>query len=189
MKIIPYQYFLKDDGVFPNNNFPVVHYKKVIGNPVPKWLSCAYFKFIFFENDWLNNLKTGIATFHHYHSNTHKVLGVCSGKIMLLLGGESGLQITIEKGDVLIIPAGVAHKNLGNENDVICVEGYADGITQDIRYGRLHERPVADISIALAPFPVTDPLLGEGAGLVKVWKKIEALGRIKFLQAVKINVG
>jgi uncharacterized protein YjlB len=180
MKRICLQYFVNDNGIFPNNVLPVLHYKKVISIPVPACFSYAWFRFIFFENDWTNNHKSGIAMSHRYHSNTHKVLGVCSGRTMLQLGGENGMLVSIVKGDVLIIPAGVAYKNLGHENNVTCVAGYTEGIKCDVQYGRLRERPVTDISIALAPFPGTDPVLGRDAGLVKIWKKVERMAGAKY---------
>ncbi len=187
MKHTSIQYFLSDDGIFPNNMLPVLHYKKVISIPLPACFNYAWFKFIFFENDWPNNHKSGIAVSHRYHSNTHKVLGVCSGKTILQLGGENGIHINIIKGDVLIIPAGVAYKNLGQENNVTCVAGYTEGIECDVQYGKPRERPVTDISIALAPFPGTDPVLGRGAGLVKIWKQVERMSAAKYFRSTPMN--
>jgi uncharacterized protein YjlB len=54
-------------------------------------------------------------------------MAVIKGHTTLLLGGENGKQISIQKGDIIVIPAGVAHKNRGNMKDVICVGGYPDG--------------------------------------------------------------
>jgi len=64
------------------------------------------------------------------------VLGVCKGEPLLQLGGENGISLFIQQGDVLIIPAGVAHKNLGKENDLICVGAYPDGRDYDMNYGK-----------------------------------------------------
>ena len=76
----------------------------------------------------------------------------------------------VEKGDVLVIPAGVAHINLGEENDVICVGGYPGGRDYDIKRGRKDERPRADKNIAEVPLPQTDPVFGKRGGLLKIWK-------------------
>ncbi len=57
------------------------------------------------KNNWSNSWRNGIFNFHHYHSITHEVLGVHSGNAKVLLGGDRGILINAEKGDVIIIPA------------------------------------------------------------------------------------
>jgi uncharacterized protein YjlB len=55
---------------------------------------------------------------HHYHSTTHEVLVVYQGRAKVCFGGLSNpkrVEMQVEKGDVIIIPAGVAHALL---NDV-----------------------------------------------------------------------
>jgi uncharacterized protein YjlB len=81
------------------------------------------------------------------------VPGVCKGETLLQLGGEQGV--------ILVIPAGVAQINLGEEKDVICVGGYPDGRDYDIKTGRKNERPRADKNIAAVPLPQTDPVFGK----------------------------
>jgi uncharacterized protein YjlB len=87
-----------------------------------------------------------------------------------LLGGEQGVTLFVEEGDVLIIPAGVAHMNLGEEKDVICVGGYPDGKDYDMNYGKKSERPATDENIASVTLPLTDPVFGKKDGLLKLWK-------------------
>jgi uncharacterized protein YjlB len=53
-----------------------------------------------------------------------------------LLGGEQGTKITIEKGDILVIPAGVAHKNIGKENDAGVVGAYLNARDYNMNYGK-----------------------------------------------------
>jgi uncharacterized protein YjlB len=69
-----------------------------------------------------------------------------------------------------VIPAGVAHINLGREKDVTCVGGYPDGMDYDMNYGKEEERPKADRNIASVPVPKTDPVFGEQGGLPDLWK-------------------
>jgi len=87
-----------------------------------------------------------------------------------MLGGEKGIVLFILEGDVLVIPAGVAHMNLGKENDVTCVGGYPEGREFDMNYGTDAERPRADHNIAALPMPNTDPVFGENGPLGKIWK-------------------
>ena len=124
---------------------------------------------IFSKNNWANSWKSGIFEYHHYHSITHEVLGVYEGETTVLLGGEQGAEIKLEKGDVLVIPAGVAHKNLGKENQLKCVGAYPNGKNYDINYGNAGERPRTDHNIAAVPVPDTDPVYGAGKGLTEAW--------------------
>ena len=97
-----------DDGKFPNSVLPVVIYRNVF-KPDEKNLA-AQFEQLFESNNWTNSWRDGIFTYHHYHSTTHEVMGVFKGNVKLHLGGEQGKIISMEKGDVIVIPAGVAHK-------------------------------------------------------------------------------
>ena len=164
----PGQYFVEDDGIFPNNSLPILFYPGIL--KLPKLFAAAKVKKLFQENNWKNNWKQGIYTYHHYHSITHEVLGICEGETLLLLGGEKGITLFIEKGDVLVIPAGVAHINLGKENDITCVGGYPDGMDYDMNYGDTGERPTADHNIVSVPLPKTDPVFGKQDGLPELWK-------------------
>ena len=167
-RIEPEKYFIKDDGIFPNSPLPVLHYPQVLR--LPKLFPAVAIKRLFQNNNWKNNWKQGIYTFHHYHSITHEVLGVCKGETLLMLGGESGITVLAQEGDVLLIPAGVAHMNLGKENDVTCVGAYPDGRDYDMNYGKAGERPKADNNIDSLPLPGSDPVYGLNGGLLKLWQ-------------------
>jgi uncharacterized protein YjlB len=167
MNVQPKQYHIKDNGTFPNSELPVLHYKKVL--ELPAMFPAVAIKRLFKEHNWTNNWRNGIFTFHHYHSNTHEALAVVKGFTTLQLGGDDGLKVMIEKGDVIIIPAGVAHRNLGHEKQVICVGGYPDGRSYDMNYGKTGERPGTDENIAAIPKPATDPVMGHDGGLPEIW--------------------
>jgi uncharacterized protein YjlB len=106
--------------------------------------------------------------FHHYHSTSHEVLGVYAGTALLHLGGEGGQKVEVKAGDILIIPAGVGHKNLESTGLGI-VGAYPDGRSWDLNKGGEGERPKADQNIASLPIPDTDPWLGQNAGLTRIW--------------------
>ncbi len=91
------------------------------------------------------------------------------GTAQVQLGGEQGLVLSIQAGDVLIIPAGVAHKNLGGSRDFHVVGAYPDGQRPDICYGRDGERPQADRNIARLARPQEDPLYGADGPLFEHW--------------------
>ena len=154
------RYFLYDDGIFPNNrDLPVLVYRNVL--KLPEFFPALFIRNLFASHNWLNSWKDGIFTYHHYHSITHEVLGFFGGKTQLLLGGDAGIRLRVKKGDVMIIPAGVAHKNLGKKNDIACVGAYPDGRDYDMNYGHPQERPDTDFNIRKVPVPYWHPLFGQ----------------------------
>jgi uncharacterized protein YjlB len=171
MKQQPETIILVDDGVFPNSHLPVLLYRKAIK------LSLLFpgmtIKKRFKANGWTNNWKDGIYTFHHYHSNTHEALGVCKGSATIRLGGDNGVEVKIAKGDVLVIPAGVAHRNLGDRNQVMVIGGYPEGKQYDMNVGKPGERPQADQNIFSVPVPKSDPVTGKNGSLVTIWREAD----------------
>jgi uncharacterized protein YjlB len=168
----PKQYLLEDNGTFPNNHLPALHYKQVFN--LSWFLPGIFVRRVFKRNGWGNNWRAGIFTYSHYHSNTHEVLGVIKGEATLLLGGKGGREIHIRKGDVLVIPAGVAHQNLSAEIDLTCIGGYPGGRDYDMNYGEPGERPITDKNIASVPLPSRDPVYGINAPLRNIWKSVRS---------------
>jgi uncharacterized protein YjlB len=159
---------LRDDGVFPNSRYPVLLYKGVLDIPI--LFPAAHVRRLFEKNGWYNSWDAGIFEYHHYHSITPEVLGVYRGHTNVQLGGHKGPKIFVEKGDMLIIPAGVAHKNLGAENSVGVIGAYPGGSDYDMNYGNPDERPDTDENISKIHVPMKDPLFGKDGGLIKIWK-------------------
>ncbi len=159
---------LKGDKRFPNSNLPVLFYKGVLD--IPFLFPSAYVKRLFKSNNWSNPWEGDIFIYHHYHSITHEVLGIFKGRTTLLIGGEKGTKITVQKGDVLVIPAGVAHRNIGKQGHLLCVGAYPNGIECDMNYGKTGERPQTDKNILAVTIPETDPVCGKTGGLTEIWK-------------------
>jgi uncharacterized protein YjlB len=86
-------------------------------------------------------------------------------------GGEKGQKLKVFAGDVIVIPAGVAHKNL-ESNDFAVVGAYPEGRSHDMNTGKEAERPEADDSIAKVPIPGYDPIQGKNGELIKLWKDL-----------------
>ena len=76
---------------------------------------------------------------------------------------------TAEAGDVIVIPAGVSHKNIDQSPDFRCVGAYPKGQSPDMQYGKPGERPLTDQNIRSVPFPKTDPVFGEHGTLLEIW--------------------
>lgn len=159
---------LEDDGSIPNNQkLPLLVYQaalKLTGqNPA------ATVESLFRANDWGGAWRNGIYSFHHYHSTAHEALAVCRGSARVQLGGEYGPVFSVEPGDVILIPAGVGHKNLGADADFLVVGAYPPGQSWDMNYGQGGERPAADRNIAQVPLPQTDPVFGSRGPLIENW--------------------
>ncbi len=158
-----------DDGRFPNNEkLPLVMYQNAV--KLPQRDPAATFEEIFHANEWGSSWRNGIYPYHHYHSTAHEVLGISRGEASVRLGGDDrGQTFEVHSGDVIIIPAGVAHKNLGSSSDFLVVGAYPLGQMWDMNYGKPGERPQAERNIAQVPPPKTDPVYGQDGQLAKYW--------------------
>jgi uncharacterized protein YjlB len=163
------RHILADDGQFPNNALlPLLVYRKAIHLPSSERSNTVLQ--LFEDNGWTGGWENGVFDYHHYHSTAHEVLCVIQGTVRLQFGGPGGVSVFLEEGDVVIIPAGVAHKNISGHDDFKCVGAYPDGQRYDINYGRSGERPRADENIKLLPLPQSDPVFGMGGPLIKNWE-------------------
>jgi uncharacterized protein YjlB len=159
---------LAGDGTFPNNEaLPVLVYGQAVRRSVRS--VAVTVDRVFGANDWTGAWRNGIFSYHHYHSTTHEMLGVTAGTATVQLGGPDGWTLDMEAGDVLVLPAGVAHKNLGSDPDFQVVGAYPDGQSWDLRWGEPGDRPEADRNIKQVPLPSRDPLYGADGPLLEHW--------------------
>jgi uncharacterized protein YjlB len=82
---------------------------------------------------------------------------------------RDGKIVTVKAGDVIVIPAGVAHKNIDQSPDFKVVGAYPTGQTPDMKYGKLGERPMTDGNIRKVPLPTNDPVFGKTRQLIQHW--------------------
>jgi uncharacterized protein YjlB len=162
----PEKLLFKDDGQIPNSPYPLLLYRQAFAARNAE--GAAWLEKQFAQNNWTNSWRNGVYPFHHYHSTSHEVLGVYAGTALLHLGGEAGQKVRVQAGDIIVIPAGVGHKNLDSDNLGI-VGAYPDGRNWDVNRGLPGERPQTDKNIAALPIPATDPLLGKSSGLPSIW--------------------
>jgi uncharacterized protein YjlB len=159
---------LADDGAIPNSRLPLLVYAQAAdlrgADPL------AAIEATLRANEWGHGWRNGVYPFHHYHSTAHEVLLVCAGSARVQFGGAQGIVTTLNPGDVVIIPAGVGHKNLGASPDFRVVGAYPLGQTWDICYGRPGERPRSDANIARVPVPAADPVYGRHGPLLTHWR-------------------
>lgn len=159
---------LTDDDVFPNNaQLPLIVYRGAVTLPDPD--PAVGFEALFEANHWPPSWRYGVFGYHHYHSTAHEVLGIFRGHAKVQFGGEQGVVLSVAKGDVVVIPAGVAHKNLASSRDFCAVGAYPAGQRPDRCSGKPGERPQADANIAQVPLPQADPVYGETGALMAQW--------------------
>jgi uncharacterized protein YjlB len=166
--IQPEQLNFKDDGIFPNSALPLLFYQQAITTDAKDPASVLEHRFA--ENDWTNSWRNGVYSFTHYHSTSHEVLGVYFGTATPRLGGEHGKNVEVHAGDVIVIPAGVAHQNVGASADFGVVGAYPGGRQWDLLRGLPGERPKTDQNIAALQMPDNDPIYGADGPLRKIWK-------------------
>jgi uncharacterized protein YjlB len=161
-------HLLPDTGVFPNNNIlPLLIYRRALNPDAPDLVEQA--RRLFEQNQWDGSWVDSMYDYHHYHSTAHEALAICGGRAEVRFGGDGGITRTISAGDVIVIPAGVSHKNLGASGSFVVVGAYPQGQTYDMCYGREGERPQADDNIAAVPLPRSDPIYGPDGPLMQNW--------------------
>lgn len=158
-----------DDGRIPNNpGLPLLLYRRVLDLPAAD--PARAFEDVFARHGWRGSWRNGIYGFHHYHSTAHEVLGIARGRVRVRLGGAAGLATELAAGDVVVIPAGVGHKNEGASPDLLVVGAYPEGQDWDLCRGDPAERPRVLANIAAVPPPATDPSFGIGGPLTRLWR-------------------
>lgn len=159
---------LRDDGTYPNNGvLPVLVYEQAVRRSVRSLARTV--ERVFRTNGWTGAWRNGIFSYHHYHSTAHEALGVTGGSATVQLGGPDGWKLDVGTGDVLVLPAGVAHKNLGADRDFQVVGAYPNGQNWDLKRGDPGDRPAADRNIEQVALPSTDPLYGADGPLLEHW--------------------
>jgi uncharacterized protein YjlB len=159
---------IKPHHLFPNNSrLPLLIYKKPL--TFSKTTTKEVQKFLE-TNHWKNSWVNGIYDYHHYHSNTHEALIIFSGTCNVQIGGPEGNTYEITEGDVVIFPAGVAHKSLSASNDFVCIGAYPFDNDYDMQYGLATEHPKVDKNINQIKLPEMDPIFGKDGLLLQYWK-------------------
>lgn len=158
---------LTEDPPFPNNGLlPLLLYQQACHVEED---NADVIKELLETNGWSGFWINGIYNVHHFHSTTHEVLIALSGSARVQFGGPNGVALDFEKGDVAIIPAGVAHCKIDGTTGFSCMGAYPGGRSYDMNYGKPGERPRVDENIKKVPLPENDPLYGSDGPLIKNW--------------------
>jgi len=157
-----------DDGDIPNNRLPLIVYAGAIDPDVGD--VARAFEGLFGRNGWGRSWRSVVFPFHHYHSNSHEVLGVAAGTVTLRMGGEvGGATIEAKAGDALLIPAGVGHKRLSPTEGLLVVGAYPPGPDYDLLREGAEDKDRIRARIAAVAMPPTDPVGGREGPMQRFW--------------------
>jgi len=124
---------------------------------------------LFAANGWGGGWRNGIYSHHHFHATAHEVLGIARGRAKVRFGGPQGPVVEVEAGDVVVVPAGVAHCNEGASPDLLVIGAYPRGQSPDINRGTPADHAGAAPKVAKVPLPGADPVHGIDGPLIRHW--------------------
>ena len=160
-------YRFEGDGTVPNSRLPLVVYRGALPTGSDP---AAFCERMFAAHGWPGAWRNGIYAHHHYHSTAHEVLGIAGGDATVRLGGEGGQTVALSAGDVVVIPAGVAHKCESASGDLLVIGAYPKGQRPDLCQAGAAQHDQALAAIAAVPLPAADPVTGGAAPLLEAWR-------------------
>ncbi len=156
---------LSRNGWMPNNeHLPVLIYHRAF-EPSPS--AADRMEQAFARNQWPTQWRNGVYDFHHYHSTAHEVLGFAGGSAHLMLGGEAGHELTVEAGDVIVLPTGTGHCRISATPSFLVIGAYPAGQHWDICRTAPDQAAIARMHSL--HFPAIDPVQGPRGELPQAW--------------------
>ncbi len=147
------QILVKSDGLSPNagaHSLPALLYRGLFGSTPSASAIEAHVRKLGWQPAWRYPMYKEA----HFHSTTHELLAAYKGSADILLGGsdelarrgsasesESHKVVTLQAGDVLLLPAGYSHRAVEDRDGFQMVGSYPHGGAQwDSELRRLFRR-------------------------------------------------
>lgn len=157
---------LQPGDKMPNSPLPVLIYRQALAQDTTN--KAGGFDALFEKNGWRGIWRDGVYDFDHYHSTSHEVLGIAQGSAKLQLGGDGGKAVSVEAGDVLVLPAGTGHRRISASENFVVIGAYPPG---QERYDICRDRSTeAELRISKLKPPATDPVGGANGPLLELWR-------------------
>ncbi|NDE90083.1 MAG: cupin [Alphaproteobacteria bacterium] len=171
--IEPEVLYLREAEDAPNNSvLPVLIYRAIVKSNVKN--KAEAFEKHFAENEWSGVWRDTVYTHRHFHSNAHEALGFAKGGAKIELGGAQGKVIIFKAGDLLVLPAGTAHRRVAGSRNLSVVGAYPKGQGHYNMCRTMDECRDAKHKIADVALPVADPFYGKDGPLMRAWQKNNA---------------
>lgn len=161
----PEPHILAPGNGLPNSPLPLLFYNQALAEGERTPAGCQA---LFRGNGWHGLWLNGVFSYWHYHAGGHEVLGCVGGSARVGFGGEQGIEVEFQRGDAVLIPAGVGHKRVSSTPDFLVVGGYPPGQDGAILAAGQMDQEAAEEAVAKVALPQSDPILGSG-GLRHLW--------------------
>lgn len=146
--------YLAENGHFPNSPLPVLLYLNVYGGQRPD------FPGLFARSGWGGIWVNGVYSFHHFHASAFEALGCQAGWARLILGGPGGQEVTVNRGDAVLLPPGTGHFLKESSPDFLIAGAYPKGQSPDLQRGSAREFEALKEACRSVRLPETDPVTG-----------------------------
>ncbi|MEY8292989.1 cupin domain-containing protein [Carnobacteriaceae bacterium 52-44] len=163
--------YLSENEPYPNNTLPVLYFENVLASALGDDYTGDDVLQLFTNNGYTGGWKGGIKDRHHFHSTAHEALACTEGELRVQFGGQNGEILTIRKGDVMLLPAGTAHKKLDatEKHEIIGAYPLNDS-DYDFQYGDASDYEAIKESIQNVNIPDTDPVTGAPSNIQQYWE-------------------
>ena len=134
----PETFHFDDDGSIPNNPalaFVVFRAIDLHGSADPE----AAIEETFERHGWGGLWRNGVYPFVHYHSRIHEAMGVARGHAKVRFGGDNGVEVELNAGDVAVLPAGTGHQRIARTSSSSALIR-RPGVTISVAAARMNTR-------------------------------------------------
>ncbi|KAH8897441.1 hypothetical protein GQ53DRAFT_791908 [Thozetella sp. PMI_491] len=188
---VPEQYHVRPTPHCHGNDLPVLVYRGALPQPLDEETASEFLQ----RHGWVKKGTWGTITTKHFHPNTHECYGIFQGTSELVFGEGgadppgTGVTCQVGPGDVVVVPAGVAHATVSNP-EIVESPAEADPLTKYRYIGvypegapkwrnefgkeEVSSRNELAREIAGVPIPPNDPVTGPGGPLVHLWTEIRS---------------